>query len=150
MQAYFADLDRLDLLVHNAGLTRDALLLKMDPVDFQALLDVHLKGAFLCAQAPHQLESVHKGEHHIQQGHGRHGARLDQAHALTAIDGVQHVVAFPLQHEAQQVGDVIVVFNDQRGGTGNSVHNKRSSTSTAKKPSAARTVHFRITSPQVR
>lgn len=51
IQAYLGGLERIDLLVHNAGQTRDALLLKMDPADFQALLDVHLKGAFLCAQA---------------------------------------------------------------------------------------------------
>ena len=47
----FAPLPQLDLLVHAAGITRDALMLKMSEEDFSQVLQVNLKGAFLCSQA---------------------------------------------------------------------------------------------------
>ncbi len=42
---------RLDALINNAGVTADGLLMQMDAADFSRVLDVNLKGAFLCAQA---------------------------------------------------------------------------------------------------
>ncbi len=42
---------RVDILVNNAGITRDALLLRMKDEDWDALLTVNLKGAFLCSRA---------------------------------------------------------------------------------------------------
>lgn len=42
---------RLDLLVNNAGITRDALLAQMKLADWEAVIQVNLKGAFLCARA---------------------------------------------------------------------------------------------------
>ncbi len=43
--------EKLDVLVNNAGITRDNLVLRMKEEDFQAVLDVNLKGAFLMAKA---------------------------------------------------------------------------------------------------
>jgi 3-oxoacyl-[acyl-carrier protein] reductase len=42
---------RLDILVNNAGFTRPALMLKMTEDQWDEVVDLHLKGAFLCAQA---------------------------------------------------------------------------------------------------
>ncbi len=42
---------RLDILVNNAGFTRPALMLKMTEEQWDQVLDIHLKGAFLCSQA---------------------------------------------------------------------------------------------------
>ena len=42
---------RIDILVNNAGLLRDNLLFKMTEDDWDKVLDVHLKGSFLCTQA---------------------------------------------------------------------------------------------------
>ena len=47
--------DRVDILVNNAGITRDALLLRMKDEDWDAVLDVNLKGAFLCTRAVSKL-----------------------------------------------------------------------------------------------
>jgi 3-oxoacyl-[acyl-carrier protein] reductase len=42
---------RIDILVNNAGITRDALLLRMKESDWDLVLSVNLKGAFLCTKA---------------------------------------------------------------------------------------------------
>ena len=42
---------RLDILVNNAGVLRDNLLFKMSDDDWDTLMNVHLKGAFLCSRA---------------------------------------------------------------------------------------------------
>ena len=41
---------RVDILVNNAGITRDGLLLRMKDADWDAVLDVNLKGAFNCTR----------------------------------------------------------------------------------------------------
>ncbi|MFN7015565.1 MAG: 3-oxoacyl-[acyl-carrier-protein] reductase [Fimbriimonadales bacterium] len=42
---------RLDIVVNNAGITRDTLLLRMKDEDWDAVLQTNLKGAFLCSRA---------------------------------------------------------------------------------------------------
>ena len=41
----------LDILVNNAGITRDNLVLRLSEEEWDAVLDVNLKGAFLCTKA---------------------------------------------------------------------------------------------------
>jgi len=45
------ELGRLDILVACAGILRDNLLFKMTDDDWDAVIDTHLKGTFLCARA---------------------------------------------------------------------------------------------------
>ena len=45
------ELGRLDVLVNNAGITRDGLAMRMSEEDWDAVLDTNLKGAFLCCKA---------------------------------------------------------------------------------------------------
>ncbi|WP_043349610.1 3-oxoacyl-ACP reductase FabG [Beutenbergia cavernae] len=45
-----ADLGPVEVLVANAGITRDTLLMRMSDDDFAAVLDVNLTGAFRCAR----------------------------------------------------------------------------------------------------
>ena len=42
---------QIDILGNNAGITRDARLIKMTEEDFDCVIDVNLKGAFNMAQA---------------------------------------------------------------------------------------------------
>jgi 3-oxoacyl-[acyl-carrier protein] reductase len=42
---------RIDILVNNAGFTRPALMIKMTEDQWDQVVDIHLKGAFLCSQA---------------------------------------------------------------------------------------------------
>lgn len=41
---------RLDILVNNAGITRDSLILRMKDEDWDAVIDINLKGVFLCTK----------------------------------------------------------------------------------------------------
>jgi len=48
---------KIDILINNAGITKDAMLVKMTEEDFDRVLDVNLKGVFNCTQAvvPHMV-----------------------------------------------------------------------------------------------
>lgn len=43
--------DTIDILVNNAGVTKDNLLIRMKEEDWQRVMDVNLKGVFLCTKA---------------------------------------------------------------------------------------------------
>ena len=50
-QAAHAQFGHLDVLINNAGITRDATLRKMTLAQWQQVLDVNLTGVFVCTQA---------------------------------------------------------------------------------------------------
>ncbi len=54
---------KIHILLNNAGITRDALLIKMKQEDFQRVLDVNLTGVFHCTQAVAPIM--------IEQGRGK-------------------------------------------------------------------------------
>ncbi len=54
---------QLDILVNNAGVTHDNLLFKMSEEDWDTVINVHLKGAFLCSRAAQKYM--------VQQKYGR-------------------------------------------------------------------------------
>jgi 3-oxoacyl-[acyl-carrier protein] reductase len=54
---------RVDILVNNAGVTRDNLLFKMSEADWDTVLNIHLKGSFLCSRAAQKYM--------VQQRHGK-------------------------------------------------------------------------------
>jgi len=51
IQAAVDEFGGVDILVNNAGFTRPAMMLKMTEDEWDQVVDIHLKGAFLCAQA---------------------------------------------------------------------------------------------------
>ena len=46
-----SDFGKIDILVNNAGITKDGLLMRMSEDDWDQVLDVNLKGVFLCTKA---------------------------------------------------------------------------------------------------
>jgi len=54
---------RLDILVNNAGIRRDAALAEMSEEEWDAVINVHLKGSFNCARAAQRYM--------VQQSYGR-------------------------------------------------------------------------------
>lgn len=57
-----AQLGPVDIMVNNAGITRDAMLHKMDESQWDAVIDVNLKGVFLCGREA--------GSRMRERGHG--------------------------------------------------------------------------------
>ena len=56
--AVMARFGRVDILANNAGITRDARLVKMTEAQFDAVIDVNLKGVFHCTQAVADIMSA--------------------------------------------------------------------------------------------
>jgi len=48
---------RVDILVNNAGITRDGLIMRMKDEEWDAVLNVNLKGAFVCTRAAFKVMS---------------------------------------------------------------------------------------------
>jgi 3-oxoacyl-[acyl-carrier protein] reductase len=51
VEAVTAAYGRIDILVNNAGVTRDQLIMRMSDEDWDTVLDIDLKSAFLCTRA---------------------------------------------------------------------------------------------------
>ncbi len=67
---------RVDLLINNAGCTADQLAWQISEADWQRVLDVNLKGAFLCSQAVVRPMMMQCAGHIINVASfaGRHGS----------------------------------------------------------------------------
>jgi 3-oxoacyl-[acyl-carrier protein] reductase len=58
-----AELGGLDILVNNAGVIRDNMLFKMTDDDWDTVMGVHLRGAFLCSRAAQRtMVAQHSGK----------------------------------------------------------------------------------------
>jgi len=51
VKEFVAEMGSLDILVNNAGITKDGLIMRMKESDWDAVLNVNLKSAFLCTKA---------------------------------------------------------------------------------------------------
>ncbi len=51
VKAVLADFGKVDIMVNNAGITKDGLLMRMSDDDWDAVLNVNLKGTFLFTRA---------------------------------------------------------------------------------------------------
>ncbi len=53
--------EKLDILVNNAGVTRDKLLLRMNAAEWDDVINVNLRGAYLCTRfvIPHMMRQRH-------------------------------------------------------------------------------------------
>ncbi len=63
-----AKLGRIDIMVNNAGITKDGLLMRMSDEDWDAVLNVNLKGTFLFTRAVARPMMKNKADDGTQQG----------------------------------------------------------------------------------
>jgi NAD(P)-dependent dehydrogenase (short-subunit alcohol dehydrogenase family) len=83
VEAYFARLKHLDVLIANAGLTRDGAVVNLQSSDFDEVVDTNLRGAFLCARAALKLMVRQRSGHILLIGSraAKHGTRGQSAYA---------------------------------------------------------------------
>ena len=101
VQAAMDTWGRVDLVVNNAGILRDAIFYKMQPDQFRAVLDVHLKGAFNVsrAAAPHFKAQESGSFVHMTSTAGLIG-NFGQANYMAAkmgIVGLSRAIAMDMQ-----------------------------------------------------
>jgi len=75
VKSVMKDFGKIDILINNAGILRDATLLKMTEEQFDSVLDVNLKGVFNCTKAVAPFM--------IERGYGR----IVQASSVVALYG---------------------------------------------------------------
>jgi 3-oxoacyl-[acyl-carrier protein] reductase len=101
----------VDVLVNNAGITRDTLLLRMTEQDWNSVLDVNLKGPFNCIRAASRLMSKEGKGHIINIAsivgvQGREG-QANYAAAKSALIGLTRAAARELGASNIQVNAVL-------------------------------------------
>lgn len=105
---------RLDILVNNAGILRDRTLLNMSEDDFDQVLEVHLRGTFLCTQAAARVMKAQGQGGRIVNTTSLAGllgnfGQTNYASAKAGIYGLTRVAALELQKAAITVNAVAPV-----------------------------------------
>lgn len=87
----------LDILVNNAGITKDGLLMKMSEEDYDAVLDINLKGTFNCIKHISRQMLKQKGGHIINLssvvGVNGNGGQVNYSASKAGIIGITKSVA---------------------------------------------------------
>mgnify|MGYP000937135980 CR=1 FL=1 len=101
VEAALDSFGRIDLVVNNAGILRDAIFHKMEPDQFKAVLDVHLFGSFHIsrAAAPHFRAQASGSYVHMTSTAGLIG-NFGQANYMAAklgIVGLSRAIAMDMQ-----------------------------------------------------
>ena len=102
VDAAVSELGSLDVLVNNAGITRDATMRRMKLEDWQVVMDVHLKGTFLATQAASLIMREQKRGSivNISSISGKVGmiGQINYSAAKAGIVGLTKVAAKELAH----------------------------------------------------
>ncbi|MBB5156760.1 3-oxoacyl-ACP reductase FabG [Saccharopolyspora phatthalungensis] len=100
----------LDVMVNNAGITRDATMRKMTLADFEAVLDVHVKGAWLGTRAAAAVmrEQGHGSIVNISSISGKVGmiGQTNYSAAKAGIVGLTKAAAKEVAHKGVRVNAV--------------------------------------------
>jgi 3-oxoacyl-[acyl-carrier protein] reductase len=105
VESYFSRLEQLDVLIVNAGLTRDGALAHLSGADFDETLEVNLRGAFLCARAALKLMVRRRSGHVLLIGSraARHGTRGQSVYAAAKAGLVGLGQSLALEYGARNI-----------------------------------------------
>ena len=95
--------ERLDVLVNNAGMTRDNLLFRMTDDEWDAVLDVNLKSAFLCTRAAQRVMVPARSGRIVSLSSRSALGNRGQANYAAAKAGIQGLTA-TIAHELGPYG----------------------------------------------
>jgi 3-oxoacyl-[acyl-carrier protein] reductase len=101
----------VDVLVNNAGMTRDALTVRMDEADWDSVMDANLKGPFLCMRAVSRAMMKQRSGHiisiaSIAGARGREG-QANYAASKAGLIGLTKAAAKELGRSNIQVNCVL-------------------------------------------
>jgi 3-oxoacyl-[acyl-carrier protein] reductase len=91
--------EKIDILVNNAGVPKDALLVKMTEEDWDFVVDLCLKGSFICtrAVAPHMMERKYGKIINISSmSYKGNVGQLNYASAKAGLVGMTHSLGLEL------------------------------------------------------
>lgn len=105
---------RIDVLVNNAGITRDGLLIKMKETDWDMVLDTNLKGPFNCTKAVSRIMMKQHFGRIINissvVGFSGHAGQVNYASAKAGLIGFTKSVALELASRGITVNAVAPGF----------------------------------------
>lgn len=100
VQAALDNFGRIDIVVNNAGILRDAIFHKMDPEDWRAVIDVHLHGSFNVSRAAAEyFRRQESGTYvHMTSGSGLAGmvGQANYSAAKLGITAMSKVIALDM------------------------------------------------------
>jgi NAD(P)-dependent dehydrogenase (short-subunit alcohol dehydrogenase family) len=111
---FFAGLERVDLLINNAGSREDSTLVKMSESQWDRVLEVNLRGAFLCAQAVSLKMIAQRSGHIVNVGSfsGKFGnfGQANYAAAKAGLIGLTQSLAREMGKRGVRVNCVLPGF----------------------------------------
>jgi 3-oxoacyl-[acyl-carrier protein] reductase len=107
---FFESLPALDVCVHAAGVTRDALLVQQSPEDWQTVVDVNLRGAFLVSQAALKKMVPAKSGHVLFIGSraAQHGTAGQSAYAAAKAGLIGLSRSIAMEYGKRQIRSNVV------------------------------------------
>jgi 3-oxoacyl-[acyl-carrier protein] reductase len=116
VQSVIDQYGKINILINNAGITRDGMLSKLDPAMFQQVIDVNLTGVFHCTQAvlPHLVEQGKGKIINTSSVSGAYGnvGQTNYAAAKAGIIGMTKTWAKELGRKAINVNAVAPGFTE--------------------------------------
>lgn len=118
VQAYFAKLTTLDVLINNAGVCRDRLAARVEEEDWMEVQRVNLEGAWRCSVAAGEMMRKTEGGHIIQVGSyaGKVGGvgQVSYASAKAGLVGLSQSLAKEWGEFNIQINVVLPGFMDTK------------------------------------